>query len=142
MFSFRSRGIRKTNGSGHGQKQRQTVSNSLCSNNLTACLKSLPGSQLFLIPLPKSAAHSPPPGRKVFAIGAVFCSIQIGNYCLNRLKETKARPEGFTNNKVFKPRRFAGAMCIYSRSIIESVSEQKRGVRGRVEISEGNTTRP
>ena len=45
-------------------------------------------------------------GRKVFAIGAVFCSIQIGNYCLNRLKETKARPEGFTNNKVFKPRRF------------------------------------
>ena len=33
-------------------------------------------------------------------------------------------------------------MCIYSRSIIESVSEQKWGVRGRVEISEGNTTRP
>ena len=25
------------------------------------------------------AEHSPPPSRKVFAIGSVFCSIQIGN---------------------------------------------------------------
>ena len=102
------------------------MSNSPAAQTISlSALKSLPKAVTFPNPPPKSAAHNPPPGRKVFAIGAVFCSIQIGNYCLNRLKETKARPEGFTNNKVFKPRRFAWAMCIYARSIIEDVSEQK-----------------
>ena len=37
----------------------------------------------------------------------------------------KGAAESFTNNKVFKPRCFAWAMCIYARSIIEDVSEQK-----------------
>ena len=40
-------------------------------------------------------------------------------------EENKGAAEGFTNNKFSKPRRFAGEMCIYARSIIEDVSEQK-----------------
>ena len=83
-----------------------------------------PALQVSLIPIRSQPPTVPLPAESILKWGC-FLVASEGKLMNKQAEENKGAAEGFTNNKFSKPRRFAGEMCIYARSIIEDVSEQK-----------------
>ena len=126
------RAIRKTNGSGHGQKAGLTMSNSPAAQTISlSALKSLPGPATFPNRPPKSPRPHPHSLQKGTCNRVLFSALFIWEDSNNIAAVTKARPEDFTNGDTFKPRRFAVfSACFASLSFRWEVRRKRSGRTG------------
>ena len=102
-------------------------------------LTSLPGTSRFTKTLPKSPCPHPPAPQKGSRNGACFLLYRLGKSSNDQLRKTKARLEGLTCSKAFRP-RLAFHSADYSMTFPADKAENRphfENLSARVESVDG-----